>query len=185
MCEGDCKCDCCEPVSNIQSKLSALKWKIKDKVNFIKYKFIKPPKSPLVLHAERELTAIGYDLNQKEEDPNKWICKNIIELLEVFSEQGHSGFSAPHCIYLFTKLASFEPLSPLTGDDNEWVEVREGTFQNKRCGNVFKENGIAYDIDAKIFRDSDGGCYTNRDSRMNITFPYTPKREYIDVKKEN
>jgi hypothetical protein len=135
----------------------------------------------LIEHAKIELQAVGYDLNQAEEDPNKWICKNVLELLEVFSAQGHSGSSAPYCISMFEKLARFEPLCPLTGEDGEWGEVSPGHFQNRRCSHVFKENGEAYDIEGRIFREPDGCCFTNRDSRVLVTFPYTPKREYVDV----
>jgi len=85
-------------------------------------------------------------------------------------------------INLFERVARFEPLISLTGEDNEWYEVGEGTYQNKRCSHVFKENGQAYDIDGKVFREPNGNCYTSGKSRVNITFPYTPKTEYINVK---
>jgi len=133
-------------------------------------------------HAETELKALGYNLDDKEEGPNKWIMENLFELLEVFSAQGHSGSSAPYCINMFKKLASFEPLSPLTGEDWEWTEVTDGVLQNKRCSHVFKENGQAYDILAYVFREPNGCCYTSKESKAEITFPYTPKTEYIDVK---
>lgn len=29
--------------------------------------------------------------------------------------------------------------------------------------------------------EPDGGCYTSRDSLVPVTFPYTPKSEYVDV----
>lgn len=133
-------------------------------------------------HAERELKAIGYDLDDKEEGPNKWIAENLFELLEVFGNQGHSGSSAPYCARTFTKLALFEPLSPLKGDDDEWNKVGNDTWQNKRCSHIFKESdGRAYNIEGKIFRESGGSCYTNSESKVYIAFPYTPKREYIDV----
>lgn len=139
--------------------------------------------SSLVEHAKVEFKAAGYiPLDQEQEDgPNKWIQENIIELLETFGKQGHSGFSASYCISVFEKLARYEPLVPLTGEDWEWNEVGTGMFQNKRCSHVFKENGQAYDIEGRIFRYPDGGCYTSGKSRVNITFPYTPKREYVDV----
>lgn len=137
----------------------------------------------LIKHAKRELKAMGYDLNEKEEGPNKWICENILELLDVFSKQEHSGSSAPYCISLFTKLANFEPVCPLTGNDDEWNEVGDNVYQNNRCSHVFKQgkDGVAYDIEGKIFKESDGCCYTSIESRVNVTFPYTPKREYVDV----
>lgn len=137
-------------------------------------------------HAEQELQALGYDLDDKEEGPNKWIMKNIFELLDIFAKQGHSGYSAPYCINMFKHLALFEPLSPLTGNDGEWVEVTDDLWQNKRCSRVFKgKDGKAYDIDGKIFREPDGDCYTSKDSHVYIEFPYTPTSEYVDVKEDS
>ena len=137
-------------------------------------------------HAKREFKAVGYiPLDQPQEDgPNKWIQENVLELLDVFSKQGHSGFSAPYCISTFKKLASLEPLGPLTGADDEWTEVVDGRMlQNNRCGHVFKDSkdGQAYDIEGRIFREPNGCCFTSRDSRVPITFPYTPTSEYVDV----
>jgi len=110
------------------------------------------------------------------------VCGNILELLEVFSKQGHSGSSASYVLGLFNTLASFAPIAPLTGADNEWVEVEDGVYQNKRCSEVFKEEGEAYWIRGKIFRDKDGCLYTNSDSHVPISFPWTkPKSEIIDA----
>ena len=140
-----------------------------------------------IAHAKRELVAIGYDLNDKEEGPNKWIMENLFELLAVFSTQGHSGSSAPYCISMFKKLASFEPLCPLTGEDAEWNDVSmycgdTTRWQNNRASHVFKDkDGQAYDSQGKVFREPDGCTYTSSDSRVVIEFPYTPKTEYVDV----
>lgn len=105
----------------------------------------------------------------------------VLDLIKAFSEQGHSGMSAGMCVSMFERLARFEPLSPLTGSDDEWNEVTEGMFQNRRCSHVFKENGVAYDSEGKVFREPSGACFTSKDSRVEIEFPYVPKREYIDV----
>lgn len=134
----------------------------------------------LLKHAERELAIAGYDLNSKEEEPNKWMSENVIELISVFANQGHSGSSAPHLIRLFSKLANFEALSPLTGEDSEWNSVTDTLYQNNRCSHVFKENGVAYDGEGKIFRDPDGSCWQNLESRTPVTFPYTPTTVYVD-----
>ena len=147
----------------------------------------KRPKDNTVRHAEREFVAAGYTpLDQEQEDgPNKWIQENVLELLEVFARQGHSGFSAPYVVETFRKLALHEPLVPLSGADDEWNEIGDGVFQNNRCSHVFKNkdrfNGQAYDIEGRIFREPNGGCYTSGDSFVPVTFPYTPKREYVDV----
>jgi len=145
--------------------------------------------SNLIEHAKNEFLACGYiPLDQPQEDgPNKWMQEGTLKLLEVFSEQQHSGMSASFAISIFKTLASFEPLGPLTGEPWEWVEVVDGEmWQNRRCGHVFKDtiDGIAYDAEGKIFREPNGCCYTNRDSRVPITFPYIPKREYVDVPEE-
>lgn len=132
-------------------------------------------------HAERECKAIGYDLNDTEEGPNKWIMENLFELLEVFDKQGHSGSSATYCVNAFKKLALFEPLGPLTGADDEWMEVTDGLWQNVRCHHVFKKGDQAYDINGKVFRELNGSYYTNKDSRVNVTFPYTPTTQYVNV----
>lgn len=145
----------------------------------LKYK-INPPESNYIKFAKRELEILRYDLNQKEEDPNKWIVENVLELLRVFDKQGHSGSSAPFCIEYFRKLASFEPLTPLTGEHEEWNKIGDKKYQNKRCSHVFETNGQAYDIEGIIFKEKDGGCYTSKESHVNVKFPYIPKRKYVE-----
>ena len=145
--------------------------------------------SNLIDHAKREFLAIGYTpLDKEQEDgPDKWIQEAVLELLQVFSNQGHSGSSAPYCIGYFSKLAAFEPLVPLIGSDDEWNECSAGVFQNRRCSHVFKSadrfNGQAYDINGKVFREPDGCCYTSAEIAVPITFPYSPKTEYVAVPK--
>lgn len=144
----------------------------------------KPKKeSNLVLHAREELRRIGHE----DCEMQQLINAHIIRMVELFSEEGHTGSTAPYTIAILTKLLNFEPITPLTGADDEWVIHNHGAemyAQNKRCGNVFKRaDGTAYDSEGKIFRNPDGSCFTSRDSRVDITFPYTPKREYVDVPK--
>lgn len=171
-------CDSVQTAKTFRLPLWVYQW-----AETVKYWFVKRPESNYIKHAKREFQAIGYDLNDKEDGPNKWIMENVFELLEVFHNQGHSGSSAPYCVRIFEKLALFKPLSPLTGEDWEWFEYTDGKFQNIRCSHIFKENGQAYDINGKIFREPDGCCYTSGNSRVNVTFPYTPKSEYVDVPK--
>lgn len=136
--------------------------------------------------AEEELNAIGYTPDC--EVPNRWMRENVLELLKVFGEQGHSGSSAPHCIALFTKLADYKPLSPVT--DDGWVEIGDSVLQHKRCSALFKEKGgKAYYIDAIIWRTPHsayggtaklpkGDVVT---SRQFVKFPFVPKTFYVDV----
>lgn len=116
------------------------------------------------------------------------MCDNIIELLETFAKQGHSGFSAIYAIDLFEKLVRHEPLSALTGDDSEWEDLSqfgstEPAFQNKRFSEVFKrQDGSAYWINGRVFRLPDGATYTNKESWVEISFPWIKtKPEIVDV----
>jgi hypothetical protein len=132
------------------------------------------------------------------------ICKHVLALLEVFHDEGHSGSSAPYAINLFSKLAKFEPLAPLTGEDWEWVchqdERTNGVavYQNKRFSAVFKQtdrfDGKPYWLDGKVFwewvsrPDIDDGkpfksYYTGIGSQVTIEFPWTKPEhsEYVFV----
>jgi len=50
--------------------------------------------------AEQELKLVGYDINDPEDGPDRWLAEGTLELLKVFSEQGHSGMSAPYAVAL-------------------------------------------------------------------------------------
>jgi hypothetical protein len=94
--------------------------------------------SNLATYAKRELELAGYF---KEDGMyGGMLGKAVMDLVEKFAEEGHSGMSASITINTFERVARFEPLSPLTGADDEWVEVSRGMFQNSRCPHVFKEN---------------------------------------------
>lgn len=66
----------------------------------------------------------------------------------------------------------------LTGEDSEWELFEDYDFkiwQNKRCPDVFKNsNGKAFYGLGKIFQDPEGNLYTTSESRVPITFPYSP-----------
>lgn len=132
----------------------------------------------LYAHAVRELPLAGDDEMQA------MMNKCLLQMVLVFSSQGHTGFSAGYAIGALTKLLNFEPLGPLTGADSEWNEVATGVWQNNRCSHVFKDGTGTYDSEGRIFREPNGACFTSRKSRVYIEFPYTPSREYVDVDTE-
>ena len=126
--------------------------------------------SNLVEYAKDELKRIG--MVDSGEPYNDMGTKAILDLIELFSSQGHSGFSAPYVINAFSRLAMFKPLSPLTGEDDEWNDVGD-IFQNKRYSAVFKnKDGVAYNVEGKVFTDDGDVWYTCKDSKVNVTFPY-------------
>ena len=137
----------------------------------------------LITHAKKEMERMW----PEPDDMQDMVKANVLELLEVFGNQGHSGSSAPYVLGLFQQLADFKPLGQLTGEDDEWMEVGPNTYQNIRCSSVFKKGkfGQAYWLDGVIFRDQNGRTFTNGYSRTPVQFPYTMKKPtVIDIYRE-
>jgi len=127
----------------------------------------------LVRHVRSEVGRIDRDV--------VLTCTNIAR---VFSLEGHSGASASIVIPWIEKALSWQPLAPLTGEDDEWQDQSEASgyplWQNKRCGHVFKyADGACYDLNARVFTTPDGGSYTDSNSRVQVVFPYSPRTEYV------
>lgn len=97
----------------------------------------------LVTHAKEELTRAG--LFDKDSDYEGMIGEAVLELVEKFAEQGHSGFSAHLTLEVFQRIASFKTLTPITCDPSEWVDVSEMSgyqvWQNRRQSSCFSEDG--------------------------------------------
>lgn len=136
--------------------------------------------SDLIEHARREMKLAG--LYDYDSDYGGMLPEGILKLVEVFSEEDHSGGSASLAISILDRVLRFEPLTPLTGSDDEWFEVSDGVWQNNRCSHVFKDTETgAYDIDGRLFRYPDGSVTQRYESRVPIEFPYTPSHTYVDV----
>lgn len=143
-------------------------------------------------YTKRELDIIGMTEDSPDE-MNQMMRKHILHMVQEFANEGHSGFSAKYALEILGNVLDFKPLTPLTGEDSEWIELDYGddiSFQNNRCSTVFKHNdGQAYDINGKVFWDwytDEGGnkyksYFTSKDSRVYIQFPYTPTTEYIEA----
>jgi hypothetical protein len=89
----------------------------------------------------------------------------VVNFLNGFFDRYDSGGAVWAMSDVLMRLIKGQPLTPLTGKDDEWVNVsmygNEPVFQNRRCGTVFK--------------DSDGRCYDiDTPGRPTITFPYDP-----------
>jgi len=120
--------------------------------------------SNLVEHAKRELELIGA-FSEDDDFYGGMTGKAVMELIEVFAEQGHSGMSASIVRSLFSKLADYKPLAPLTFKDDEWNDPDDPTFdngdtyQNKRNSAVFKagKDGRPHYIHAYTMKAGDRG----------------------------
>jgi len=147
-----------------------------------------PKTSNLYQHAVKELQWLTEEEDDEDPNggPNKWAYDNILELIEVFARQGHSGMSAPYVINIFKELANYKIIGGLTGEDNEWNDVSEygdGTmlYQNNRDSRVFKDDSGAWFLDGTLFEDPiyPGNYMSTIKSRHYIkSFPYTPKTVY-------
>ena len=146
----------------------------------------------LIEHALQEFKYAGWtdESGDFESSSQKDICNNIIELITTFANQGHSDTIIPYVIDIFTKLVKHDILSPLTGDDDEWIRVEDDLYKNKRYSSVFKNrSNEAYDTDAIYFWRMCKNNFTKQrykvyfthssKSRKYITFPYTPVTEYV------
>lgn len=144
-------------------------------------------KSELVRFAEDELNRL---IKNKDDEIQKEMNGSILKIIETFSEQNHSGFSASYAITALNRLLHYKPIEPLTGLPDEWNEVGTGVYQNKRCSSVFVNDGVAEDIDAIAVSD-DGGLswHHSKDFRYKIEFPYyppvEPEKVYIEYKDDS
>ncbi len=130
---------------------------------------------PRVEHVRREVSLVDEDAVQ-----------NLVNVARVFSLEGHSGGSAPIAIGWLAKVLAWEPIAPLTGADDEWRDVSEimgvPEWVNKRCSRVFKgADGLAYDVQGRVFVEPGGTSYTSRESCVPVVFPYTPTTEVVRV----
>lgn len=142
------------------------------------------PSSKLIAHARHELELMGY-FKPETEPLNVAMQDHIMKMVTTFALEGHSGATAGYALAVLQKLLAHEPLTPLTGADDEWDDVSSFgdpsvKWQNKRCSRVLKgPDGIAFDVMAGMLQSISTG-ETTRDKVKGsapITFPYTPKTE--------
>ena len=115
---------CCARVPNMAERF--MHW-VKSLLN----RFKPRQKTNLEIHAENELRIAG--MFDGDSDYGGALGHAVMELIRVFSNQGHSGFSAHRTLQLFSKVADYEPLMPLQGTSDEWNEVGAGVFDMNAC----------------------------------------------------
>ncbi len=115
--------------------------------------------SNLIQHAQYEMQRAG--LFDDDADYGGAHAHAVMELIKVFAAQGHSGMSAGMTIHLFTELASFRPLGPITSDPDEWGHVADTEdgplWQNKRRSTSFSRDGgkTWYDTEDESLNNGD------------------------------
>lgn len=100
--------------------------------------------SNLVRHAKRELDLLG--MGENSDGVDKLGREGVLDLVRVFAAQGHSGSSAAWMIQTLERLLRFEPLTPLTDDPDEWMDVSgyaasDARWQSRRHSEAFSHDG--------------------------------------------
>lgn len=142
--------------------------------------------SSLVSHAEKELKAAG--LFDADSDYGGMLGPAVMKMVEVFANEGHSGYSASMTLHLFSKVAQYKLLSPIgnpltTGDYHDVSEPSgtppQTTLQSTRLSSLFSEDSgrTWYDLDKKLPRWK---CMLRclrfpLNHRAYVVFPYMPK----------
>lgn len=111
--------------------------------------------SNLIDHAKHEMTRAG--LFDDDADYNGAHAHAVMELIEAFAKQGHSGMSAAITLGLFYDLAQFKPIGSITSDPDEWGEVADALWQNRRRSTSFSRDGgkTWYDIEDESLNNGD------------------------------
>ena len=143
----------------------------------------------MVEFAENELNLLLNTCTDDEaKNMQKVINKDILDIIKLFSEQGHSGFSAHYSMNILKRLMDYKPLSAITDDESEWTKLdydEDLAYQCKRCPSLFKDkNGRVYNVEGRVFSDDNGHTwYTNGNSRIYVELPYTvpDKPEYVVI----
>lgn len=145
-------------------------------------------------HALNELKILEDNCKDSDElNMQKVIDNNILELIKIFSNQGHTGATASYVISILNRLLEYKPLTPLTGEEDEWEDISKYQnntpgWQNKRCPSIFKNEKGAYWVEGKIFSNDNGkSWYTSSDSCVPVEFPFTvpDKSEIVINNAEN
>ena len=154
-------------------------------------------------HALREFEYAGWMKDGKwlkdddGDNMQEYMCKQVLQLLRVFSKHGHSGTSHGYALNLFKTLAAFDPIGTIKCTDDEWNDLEWDerghtvighNYQNKRLSSVFKDGkeGKPYYLDAIVWSgeesyDTFTGMVEDVKSRQFIKLPFSPKTFYIDV----
>ena len=107
-----------------------------------------------------------------EKEMQEMVNRDVMELLTVFEEQGHSGFSAPIATKLFYKLANYKLVTEVEDNPDDWKE----SGQHKYISSVFKrKDGTCYYIYGKLFAEPcSDRFFCSKSSNVDVTFPIKP-----------
>jgi len=165
---------------------------------------LREDKSNTYYYAQRELDILVKSCPSDNRPIIEPFIPEILALCEKFGKSGQSGGSAPYTASAISqvvkKLMLQNPIMPMTGIDDEWVDVsglgskdeKECVYQNRRCSALFKNSeGRSWYLDAIVWKDENGSTWGGMAvmpdgskiyGRQYVkSFPFTPKTFYIDI----
>ena len=108
--------------------------------------------------AATEVDKDGYEMERLMND-------HVLLMVAMDSFGGHSGFSHSIMLNRYNKLANFEPINPISFDNDQWADVMgdsKGPLQHKKVSRLFKDRtGKMYTIDRFIFEEPVKGSENN------------------------
>lgn len=124
--------------------------------------------SDLVRFARAELRAAG--LFHEDADYNGDVAVQVMALMETLCAYGHSGASQKATLDAFVRLAAHKPLTPLTGEDDEWPRVSTETHDGASIWRNLRDPSVFKNEDEQAFAPINGHI-------VPIKFPYLPFTE--------
>jgi hypothetical protein len=88
-------------------------------------------RSSFEVWAEAELRRAG--LFDQDSDYDGMLGDSVMKLIEAFSGEGHSGYSAHLAASIFRDLSDWKPLTPLTDSPDEWNHIEEAMAGRPDC----------------------------------------------------
>ncbi len=117
--------------------------------------------SRLIEHAKLELKLAG--LFNHNSDYDGCLAPAVMDLIEVFARQGHSGGSAHMVLELFDKVARFQPLTSLEGIHKNGWYVDQSEVMGKPEGTV-----LQCTRDSSIISWDGGKTWQTVDGRVSV-----------------
>ena len=107
----------------------------------------------------------------------KKVTHNVMQLHSLFDGQQHDNMSAGYTIEVFNKLVHFTPLTHLTGNEDEWKQLKDNIEYNIRFPTVTrtdKDNSTAIIHDGIIFCEPDSTDFITDEtySVVKVEFPF-------------
>lgn len=125
------------------------------------------------------------ELYKQKNNPDEYysMClDSALRVYEVMCDEGHSGTSWSMTVPILEKLLEGKPLTPLTGENDEWNDItyndKEAVYQNKRRNSLFKhiakDGTIKYSDNDRITCVDENGHYSHFGFVSRIAEQYIP-----------